>query len=344
MELSFKPYTLALKHQFTLASSSRATTPVVLTKIEHHGIVGYGEASMPPYLGESHETVIQFLQKVDLGQFKDPFDLRAILNYVDSVSFGNQAAKASVDIALHDLIGKIMKQPWYKIWGFNKSTTPLTTYTIGIDSDELIRQKVKEAEPYKILKIKLGRESDKQIVEVIRSVTDKPIVVDVNQAWTDWRMALEMIHWLKEKNTLFVEQPMPKGQIDDMARLTQESPLPTFADEAVQGISDVLKAKDVYSGINIKLMKCGGMRNAREMVSVARALDMRIMLGCMTETSCAVSAAAQLAPAVDFADLDGNLLIKNDPFVGVRIVGGQPQPAAAHGLGIRIVDETFFKG
>lgn len=342
MRLTFKPYTLELKHQFTLAGSSRATTPVVLTKIEHDGIIGYGEASMPPYLGESHDTVSRFLQKVDLAQFRDPFDLDTILNYVDSVSLGNSAAKASVDIALHDLLGKIMKQPWYKMWGFNKTKVPLTTYTIGIDSDEIIRQKVKEAEPYKILKIKLGREYDKQMIEVIRSVTDKPIAVDVNQGWTDWSMALDMIYWLKERNTLFVEQPMPKEQKDDMARLTQESPLPTFADEAVQGISDVVKAKGIYSGINIKLMKCGGMRNARDMVSIARALDMQIMLGCMTETSCAVSAAAQLAPAVDFADLDGNLLISNDPFSGIRIVDGQPQPLNTPGVGVTLKEFGLF--
>ena len=342
MKLTFKSYTLDLKYQFTLAGSSRGTTPVVLTKIEHEGFVGYGEASMPPYLGESHETVSRFLQMIDLERFNDPFDLAAIINYLDSIAVGNSAAKASVDIALHDLLGKMMKQPWYKIWGFNKSTAPLTTYTIGIDSDEVIRRKVKEAEPYKILKIKLGRENDKQMIEVIRSVTDKPIAVDVNQGWTDWKMALDMIYWLKERNTLFVEQPMPKEQKDDMAKLTQESPLPTFADEAVQGIDDVIKAKGIYSGINIKLMKCGGMHNAREMVSIARALDMQIMLGCMTETSCAVSAAAQLAPAVDFADLDGNLLISNDPFAGVQIINGQPQATTGSGIGVNLIDKNLF--
>jgi L-alanine-DL-glutamate epimerase-like enolase superfamily enzyme len=342
MELSFKSYTLNLKHQFTLAKSSRSTTPVVLTKIEHEGYIGYGEASMPPYLGESHETVNAFLGKVNLKQFKDPFHLADILDYVDNIAPKNAAAKASVDIALHDLIGKMLNQPWHRIWGFNKEKAPLTSYTIGIDSEEVIRQKVKEAEPYKILKIKLGRDNDKEIIKVIRSITNKPIAVDINQGWKDRRMALDMIHWLKEQNTLFIEQPMPKELIEDMARLTAESPLPIFADEGVQGIADVVKAKGVYHGINIKLMKCGGMRNAREMISIARALNMQVMLGCMTETSCAVSAAAQLAPAVDFADLDGNLLISNDPFKGVEIVKGKALPSNNAGIGVELLDKAIF--
>ncbi len=344
MQLTFKPYTLNLKHQFTLAQSSRSTTPVVLTKIEYENYVGYGEASMPPYLGESHETVMKFLSKVNLKQFKDPFQLSDILEYVDKIAPKNTAAKASVDIALHDLLGKMMNRAWYQIWGFTKEKAPLTTYTIGIDSEEVIRQKVKEAEPYKIIKVKLGRDNDKEIIKVIRSVTDKPIAVDVNQGWKDWQKALDMIYWLEEQNTLFVEQPMPKEMIDDMALLTDESPLPTFADEAVQGIDDVLKIRGVYSGINIKLMKCGGMRNAREMLSIARALKMQVMLGCMTETSCAVSAAAQLAPAVDFADLDGNLLITNDPFTGVQVIKGKALPTNEPGIGVKLKNEEFWKG
>ena len=342
MKLSFKAYTLNLKHQFTLAKSSRSTTPVVLTKIEHDAYTGYGEASMPPYLGESHKTVIAFLKKVNLEQFDDPFQLADISDYVNTIAPDNSAAKASIDIALHDLVGKIMGQPWYKIWGFNKEKAPLTSYTIGIDIEKIIRQKVEEAAPYKILKIKLGRNNDKEIIKLIRSITDKPIAVDINQGWKNWRMALDMIYWLKEQNTLFIEQPMPKNQKDDMARLSAESPLPVFADEAVQGIDDVLEAKDFYSGINIKLMKCGGMRNAREMVSIARALGLQVMLGCMTETSCAVSAAAQLAGAVDFADLDGNLLISNDPYKGVEVIKGKALPTEKPGIGVELKDKSFW--
>ena len=334
MKLTFKPYTLQLKHVFTLATSSRTTTPVMLTQIEYEGITGYGEASMPPYLGESHETASKFLSKVDLSQFNDPFEMESILEYVDSVDALNPAAKASVDIALHDLVGKLIGKPWYKIWGFNKDKTPYTSFTIGIDTSEVVKQKVKEAEEYKILKVKLGRETDKEMINTIRSVTDKPITVDVNQGWKDKFFALDMINWLKEKNVIYIEQPMPKEMINDMAWLTEKSPLPTFGDESVQRIPDVVKAHGVYSGINIKLMKCTGLREAHKMLTLAKSLGMQIMLGCMTETSCGISAVSQLAPETQWADLDGNLLINNDPFIGTKIINGKITLTENPGIGL----------
>ena len=334
MKLTFKPYTLELKHVFTLATSSRSTTPVVLTQIEYEGITGYGEASMPPYLGESHESASKFLAKVDLSQFKDPFELETILEYVDKIDVLNPAAKASVDIALHDLVGKLIGKPWYKIWGFNKDTTPDTSFTIGIDTNEVVKQKVKEADDYKILKVKLGRESDKEMINTIREVTDKPIIVDVNQGWTDKFFALDMINWLNDKNVKLVEQPMPKTMINEMAWLTEKSPIPTFGDESVQRIPDVIKAHGVYSGINIKLMKCTGLREAHKMLTLAKSLGMQVMLGCMTETSCGISAVSQLAPETEWADLDGNLLIKNDPFVGTKIIDGKITLTENSGIGL----------
>lgn len=335
MKLSYKPYTLELRHVFTIATSSRTTTPVVLTEIELDGIVGYGEASMPPYLGESHETVQKFLSKVDLSNFNNPFELENILNYVDSIEDGNKAAKASVDIALHDLLGKIMNQPLYNIWGFDRTKTPVTSFTIGIDKPDVVRQKVKEADEFKILKVKLGRETDKEMIETIRSVTDKPLVVDVNQGWKDKHFALEMIHWLNERNIEFVEQPMPKEDFDGNAWLTQNSPIPTIGDEAVQRLPDVVKAHGVYSGINIKLMKSTGLREAHKMMTLARALNMKVMIGCMTETSCAISAAAQLSPMVDWADLDGALLISNDVFDGAKVINGKVELTDLPGIGIK---------
>ncbi len=334
MRLTFKPYTLQLKHVFTLATSSRTTTPVMLTQIEYDGIIGYGEASMPPYLGESQESASKFLSKVGLSQFKDPFEMESILEYVDGIDEFNPAAKASVDIALHDLVGKLIGKPWYKLWGFNKDKTPYTSFTIGIDTNEIVKQKVKEAEEYKILKVKLGRETDKEMINTIRSVTDKPIIVDVNQGWKDKFFALDMINWLSEKNVKLVEQPMPKTMIDEMAWLTEKSPLPTFGDESVQRIPDVVKAHGVYSGINIKLMKCTGLREAYKMLTLAKSLGMKIMLGCMTETSCAISAASQLAPETQWADLDGNLLINNDPFVGTKVIDGKITLTENSGIGI----------
>lgn len=334
MKLTFKPYTLNLKHVFTLATSSRTTTPVVLTQIEYEDIVGYGEASMPPYLGESHESVSKFLAKVDLSQFNDPFEMESILDYLDKVDALNPAAKAAVDIALHDLTGKILGKPWHKIWGLDKLKTPYTSFTIGIDTNEVVKQKVKEAEEYKILKVKLGRETDKEMIETIRSVTDKPIVVDVNQGWKDKYLALDMINWLNERNVKMVEQPMPKEMIDENAWLTEKSPLPTFGDESVQRIPDVIKAYGVYSGINIKLMKCTGLREAHKMITLAKSLNMKVMLGCMTETSCAISAVSQLSPEAEWADIDGNLLISNDPFEGIKVIDGKVTLNDEPGIGI----------
>jgi len=335
MKLSFKPYDLQLKHTFTVASFSRNTTPVVLTEIEYEGLVGYGEASMPPYLGESQESVINFLKKVDISQFNDPFRIDDILDYVDSIDDENRAAKASVDIALHDLIGKIVNQPLYKLWGLNPENTPLTCFTIGIDKPDVVRLKTEEASRFKVLKVKLGGGNDKEMINTIRSVTDVPLYVDVNQGWKDKHKALDMIHWLNERGIELVEQPMPKTQIDEMAWLTANSPLPTIADEAFHRLSDVAAFKDVYSGINIKLMKSTGLREAHKMITVARALDMKVMIGCMTETSCAVSAAAQLSPLVDWADLDGALLTSNDVFEGMKVIDGKVTLNDLPGIGVK---------
>jgi len=335
LKLSFRPYNLELTHTFTVASYSRKTTPVVLTELEYDGIVGYGEASMPPYLGESQESVIKFLKKVNLEQFKDPFLTDDILSYVESVDKENRAAKACIDIALHDLIGKILGKPLYKIWGLNPANTPMTSYTIGIDKPEVVREKTEEANRFKVLKVKLGKGNDKEMIETVRSVTNVPLYVDVNQGWKDKKKALETIHWLKEKGIVFIEQPLHKSKLDDIAWLTENSPLPIIADEAFQRLPDVVKFKGLYSGINIKLMKSTGLREAHKMITVARALGMKVMIGCMTETSCAVSAAAQLSPMVDWADLDGNLLINNDVYEGMKVVKGKVTLNDLPGIGIK---------
>jgi L-alanine-DL-glutamate epimerase-like enolase superfamily enzyme len=334
MKLSYRPYTLELKHVFTIAANSRTTTPVMLTEIELNGMIGYGEASMPPYLGESHKTVQAFLSKVDLSNYENPFDLETILNDIDAIEPGNTAAKASVDIALHDLIGKFMGQSWFNIWGYDKNKTPNTSFTIGIDTSEVVRQKTKEAEEFKVLKVKLGRDTDKEMIETIRSVTDKPLTGDVNQGWKDKEKALEMLHWLHDRNMVMIEQPLPKEQIDDLAWLAERSPLPIIGDEGVQRLADVQKAVSVYHGINIKLMKCTGMREAQKMLILARSLGMKVMLGCMTETSCAISAASHLSPMVDWADLDGALLIKNDVFNGTKIIDGKVTLMDRSGIGV----------
>jgi len=335
MKLTWIPYDLQLRHTFTISGFSRKTTPVVLTRIEYDGLEGYGEASLPPYLGETQASVIEFLKKVDLSGFSDPTHLEEILLYVDAIAPANTAAKASVDIALHDLAGKIIGAPWHRMYGLNKTNVPDTTFTIGIDSDEVVREKTREAlGRFNILKIKVGGPDDKRMIEAIRSVTDLPLAVDANQGWKERSEALDMIFWMRERGVVMVEQPMPKSDLDSIARLTEESPLPIFADESVQRLADVERLKGVFSGINIKLMKCTGMHEAWKMRTLAQALGMKVMMGCMTETSCAISAASQIYPGMDFADLDGALLIGNDCFDGAKLVNGKMIASDLPGIGV----------
>ncbi len=341
MKLTFFPYELQLRHVFTVATYSRSTTPDIQVELEYDGYTGYGEASMPPYLAKelgTVDSVSRFLERVAtrLQDFPDPFQMEDILSAIDQMDEGNAAGKAAVDIALHDLVGKMMKQPWYRIWGLNPALAPSTTFTIGIDTADVVRQKTREcADRFNILKVKVGRDNDKEMINTIREVTNLPIAVDANQGWKDRQQALDMIFWLKEHGIVMVEQPMPKEQLDDIAWVTEHSPLPVFADESIQRLKDIEGLKGAFTGINIKLMKCTGMREAWKMLNTARALGMKVMVGCMTETSCAVSAAAQLSPAVDFADLDGNLLISNDRFSGVEVIDGKLTLPDRPGIGLK---------
>lgn len=339
LNLSFEPYELKLRHAFNLARNQRTSTPGVQVQIEYDGVVGYGEASMPPYLGENVESVCKFLNSLDLGQFTDPFRIEDIHEYLESVAPNNRAAKASVDIALHDLTGKIMGQPWYKIWGLNPDKAPNTSYTISYDANpDEMKAKIEETAPYRVIKVKMGVGHDKETVEALRRVRpDVPICVDANQGWDNKRHALDMCKWLADQNCLFVEQPMPKEMIAETAWVRERSPLPLIADEFLQRLPDVRRAAEAYDGINIKLMKSTGMHEAHQMATLARALGMKVMLGCMTETSCAVSAAAQLSPMVQWADLDGNLLISNDRFSGIKIVDGKVIIPDAPGIGVTLL-------
>ena len=334
MTLKFIPFELKLRHAFNLAKYSRTSTPGVQVKIEYEGYTGYGEASMPPYLGESIESVTKFLSKVDLSQFNDPFKMEEILAYVDALEPENRAAKASVDIALHDLVGKLIGQPWYKIWGLSIDKIPQSSFTIGIDTPEVVKQKIKEADDYKVIKIKLGLDNDKEMIDIIRQCTDRPICVDANRGWKTKEQAMEVIEYLADKNCLFIEQPMMEDKLDDTAWIRERSPIPIIADEVFHRLPDIVKLKDYYDGINIKLMKSTGMSEAYKMVTLARAFGMKIMCGCMTETSCAIAAAAQLSPLIDWTDLDGNVLIADDIFSGVKVIDGRVTPSDDPGIGV----------
>ena len=336
MKLRYSPYTLQLRHTFTLASGSRTSTPAVLVEVEEDGIVGYGEASMPPYLAESQATAEAFLAGVNLSE-ADPFCLERLLGGLDRLAPGNHAVKAAVSIALHDWLGKKIGLPWYRIWGLDPANTPLSSMTIGIDTAENIRARVKEAEGFPVLKIKLGTERDKEIVRTIREMTDVPLRVDINQGWEDKEDALRMVEWLAASGVELVEQPMRKDRLDDHAWLKERSPIPIVADESVVRLADIRNVQGAFTGINVKLMKCTGMREAYQMILVAHGLGMKVMLGCMTETSCGISAAAQLSPMVDWTDLDGALLIANDPFRGAAVRNGEITLPEGAGIGVERV-------
>jgi L-alanine-DL-glutamate epimerase-like enolase superfamily enzyme len=334
MKLSYQPFNLELKHPFTIAKFSRTSTPIMLLQLEHEGHIGYGEASMVPYMGENHESATAFLNKVDVSQFKVPFDFEAITNYLDSIEAGNPAIKAAIDIALHDLEGKLLNKPCWQLAGSDPGLMPVTSYTIGIDTPEVFLKKVKEAEGFKVIKVKLGRDTDKELINIIRSVTQVPIYVDANQGWTDRQQSLDMCYWLQEQGVELIEQPMLKTDIDSNAWLTQHSPIPIIGDEAVQRLDDVEKAAGVYHGINVKLMKSAGMYEGRLMILKAKQLGLKVLIGCMSETSCASLAAAVLAPLCDWADIDGPFLTTNNPYKAPAFADGKYVLSNKPGLGL----------
>jgi|SRR5579863_3126831 len=337
MELTYRPFELELKHPFTIAKFSRTSTPLMLLQITHEGYTGYGEASMVPYMGESQQSAAEFLSKTDVSQFRHPFDYAGIIQYLDSIAPGNPAIKAAIDIALHDLEGKLMQQPCWQLLGSDPVKMPVTSYTVGIDTPEVLVKKVKEGQGCKVIKVKLGRGSDKELINTIRSVTNLPLYVDANQGWTDREQSLDMTHWLQEQGVVLIEQPMLKTDPDSNAWLTEHSPIPIIGDEAVQRLPDVEKAKGVYTGINVKLMKSAGIYEAHQMIIKAKELGLRVLIGCMSETSCATLAAAALAPQCDWADLDGPLLVSNNPFKMPEFKDGRWVLNNEQGLGINLL-------
>ncbi|HXG38978.1 MAG TPA: dipeptide epimerase [Bacteroidota bacterium] len=332
MKFSFSQYDLQLKHAFTISRSSDAVRPVVLVRVEHEGIIGFGEAAPIRRYGESIESVVALLKAVQAVTFDDPFQLESILSQVESLAEGNHAAKAAIDIALHDWIGKKLQMPLHRLWGLADKTVT-TSFTIGLDRPEIVAQKVREAEEFPILKIKLGREDDGAIIRTIRAITKKPLRVDANEAWTKKEEALDKIKWLEQEGVEFVEQPMPAHQLADTAWVHERVSVPLIADENAGRLHDIPKLCDAFDGINIKLMKCTGLREAMKMIHAARALGLRVMIGCMIETSVGISAASQLTPLVDYVDLDGNLLTTNDPFEGMKVVNGRVHLPERPGIG-----------
>ena len=335
MKINYKPFELELKYPFTISGFSRNSTPIMLLDISCEGFTGYGEASMVPYMGENTQSAIDFLKMVDLSWLKPPFDFDELSVYLDSLSSGNPNIKAAIDIALHDLSGKIFNIPCYRMFGSDPENMPLTSLTIGIAAPEMIIRKVREAADCHIIKVKLGRDNDQELINTIRSVTDKPLFVDANQGWTDRNRGIDMACWLAEKGTLLIEQPMLKSDLEGNAWITEHSPIPIIADEAVQRLADVEIVKGAYHGINMKLMKSGGMAEGFKMIKKAKDQNMKVLIGCMSETSCATLAAAALAPLCDWADLDGPFLTSNNPFKDPNFVNGKWILNDEPGLGLK---------
>jgi L-alanine-DL-glutamate epimerase-like enolase superfamily enzyme len=314
------------------SSQYRDTLHVALTR---DGITGHGEGAPIVRYHEDAASARKAVESVrDLLLTSDPMRFAKIMAGVFQRVPGEWAGKAAVDIALMDWVGQKLRIPLYSYFGLDPRDTPLTTFSIGIDTPEITKQKTREAADYPILKVKVGLATDEPTIEAVRSVTDKPLRVDANEGWKDREEAVRKINWLEKQGVEFIEQPLPADRIDDTRWVRGRVHIPIIADEACQRASDIPGLKEAYDGVNIKLDKSGGMLEAYRMIQIAKALGMRTMLGCMISSSVSVTAAAHLSPLVDYADLDGNLLISNDPFHGVRVEKGKLILPEGPGLGL----------
>lgn len=340
MKARWKELKLLLIHPFTIARGTRTHYDSIILTLEHNGVTAYGEAVPTERYNDNSEKVDAALSSIDFNSepFNDPFRLEDIDTACRSNELMTPSSIAAINIAYWDLQGKLLNQPLYKLWGLDRAKSLVSTFTIGIDEVDVIKQKVEEADEYPILKVKQGMDNDREIIEAIREMTDKVIRVDANEGWTK-EEALDKIEWLAEQNVEFVEQPLPADKLDDTAWLKERSPLPIIADENVVTKFDIPKIAYAFDGINIKLMKSGGPTEALKMIHTARSNGLKVMLGCMCESSIAIGAAAHLSPLADWADLDGNLLLSNDPFTGIGVEDGKLILPDGAGIGVVPIGE-----
>lgn len=333
MRIEAQPLDLKLTVPFRISRGVQEVSPNVVVRLQHGDVTGYGEASPTEYYGESPASIMACMDMFAGALGDDPFALDDILNTLDNIIGLNPSAKAAVDMALYDVVGKMLGVPLYKLWGLNPGRAATTSFTIGLDTPENMAKKALAAREYPILKIKVGTKNDLDIIKAIREVSDATIRVDANTGWTP-KEAIKMINALAPYNIEFVEQPVPAHDLDGLRLIRENVPVPIIADESCVTVDDIPRVVGCVDGINIKLMKCGGLRNALKMIHVARAHNLSIMIGCMIESSIAITAAAHLTPLVDYADLDGNLLIDNDPYTGVTVEKGKLVLPDRPGLGI----------
>jgi L-Ala-D/L-Glu epimerase / N-acetyl-D-glutamate racemase len=326
---------LQLKHTWTTTMSSSQFRDTLQLHYTRDGVTGVGEGAPIVRYHEDARGAQAAIDSIrgDLAA-ANPWQFTKLMAWVSRRLEGQYAAKAALDIALMDWIGKRLGVPLYRYFGLDPADAPVTTFSIGIDTPEITRQKVREAAAFPVLKIKVGLDTDEATIAAVRSVTDKPLRVDANEGWKDREEAARKIDWMEKHGVEFIEQPMPGSMGEDIRWLRSRVHIPIIADEACLRPEDVPKCAGIYDGVNIKLDKCGGILGAYRMIQIAKALGLKTMLGCMVSSSIAVTAAAHLSPLVDYADLDGNLLIANDAYRGVTVEKGKLVLPAGPGLGL----------
>ena len=325
---------LRTKHPFIIARGGKSDYRTVVVKLKDgDGVEGWGEAAGISYYGESPETILAALQNYATVLPETPFDLETTERGFETLLMGNPSARAALSSALHDMVGKRLGVPVWKLWGLDPAKAPMSTFTIGLDTIQKMQAKVKEAEQYPILKIKLGTDRDIAILQGLREVTKKELRVDANCGWSV-KQAVQMLPVLEEFGVTALEQPLDPRDIDGLGVIRRQASLPIIADESCLVAADIPRLVGNVDGINIKLAKCGGLREALRMIAVARAHDMLVMAGCMIESSLGITAAAHFAPLLDCADYDGAALVANDPYTGATIDGGVIRLPSAPGLGV----------
>jgi L-Ala-D/L-Glu epimerase len=334
MELRIVPRTLKLAETFTIAYASSDEEPVVGVELHHDGLVGYGEATPFDRYGETPATAIDWLERAAPLLGDDPFAFVAIDGRLAAIP-GQQASRAAIDAALHDLVGKICGQPTWRILG-RTQRTPETTFTIGIDTVEGTADRTRRAIEAgdRRLKIKVGGADDLPRLQAVKRITDVPVRVDANEGW-DLESAHALLPQLQQMGVELVEQPFPADDLESFRKLARFAHgVPIVIDEGCHTLRDIPEIASYADGVNIKLAKSGGMREAIRMISAARALGMVVMIGCMIESSAGISPAAQIASLCDFVDLDGHLLLAEDPFEGLALVDGALVLSPEPGLGV----------
>lgn len=330
-----EPLQLSLKRPFTISRGSREIVKNVLIHFEADGITGIGEAAPNHRYQETQESALKYLQSFGNYKTGNPFDVDILVDHMERQGSGEYAAKAGLEMALFDWIGKKLQLPLYKLLQAPGPVGPRTTFTIGIDRPDLIKEKVAEAASYPLLKVKLGTDYDKDIIAAIREVSDKPVLVDANESWQTVDQALDMIRYLEDRNVYVIEQPMPSSCIKEMEIVRKHSSIPLFADESLTGKKSIKEIAACFHGINIKLMKTGSISSSLKLMHRARKEGLSIMAGCMVESAIADTASALVSMWADYADLDGHLLIKENPFDGLQInPGGHVTLRNSPGLGL----------